>query len=301
VGGQVGHTSPRSPWAAALFSLLAPGLGQLYDGLPQRALTALVLALAVELLAIPLALTFSGASQLVLIALLAVFVTIIIPWDAYRQGRQAPSQFELRKYNRWYIYTPLILIFALVVRPEIRRFTMANVARAYRLPSTSMQPGLLVGDWILARIRSGPTYRGELVVYKSAGESHLKRIVGMPGDTISMKHGALSVNGRAITEDYAFGSDSNRVPTAGFSWQRKYLPSGIDSVSYQPTLNTWGPIVVPSRRYFVLGDNRSNSEDSRYDGFVDERAILAQPTTVYFSRDPDSKDVRWRRIGLSIR
>jgi signal peptidase I len=301
VGGQEGHTSPRSPWAAALFSFLAPGLGQLYDGLHRRALIAAVLALAAEFLAIPLAMTFRGGIQLFLLALVVVFIAIIIPWDAYRQARQSTSPFVLRKYNRWYVYTSLFLIFALIIRPEIRRFTLANVLRTYRLPSTAMQPGLLMGDYILSRVRRGTVHRGELVVYNSADEIYLKRIIGMPGDTISMKLGALSVNGRAIKEDYAFENDSSRVSAKEFSWQRKYLLSGIDSVSYQSTLNTWGPIVVPSRRYFVLGDNRSHSEDSRYDGFVEDRAILTEPTTVYFSRDPDSKNVRWRRIGLSIR
>lgn len=295
------RTSPRKAWAAALFSFLVPGLGQLYAGSPGRALVAALAALAAELLAIPLAMMLRGGTQLLLITLIAIFVNIIIPWDAFRRAHEATPRFALRYYNRWYVYTPLLLISALVVRPAIFRFTKAHIARAFGLPSTSMQPGLLVGDFVLSRIRRGPTHRGEIVAYKFADEIFLKRIVGIPGDTLNMNHGVLLVNGRAINEPYTIESDTSIAPAEGFSWQRKYLISGIDSLSYHPTPNTWGPIVVPSRQYFVLGDHRSESEDSRYQEFVDDRAIIAEPTTVYFSRDPESKTIRWRRIGIAVR
>ena len=300
-GAGEGRASQRKPWAAALFSFLLPGLGQLYAGRIRRALIAALLMLAAELLAIPVVMMLHGGIQLLLFALIGIFLNIIIPWDAYRLAREATPQFVPRNYNRWYVYTSLWLISALVVRPAIFRFTITHIARAYRLPSTSMQPGLLVGDFVLARIRSGPTQRGEIVAYRFADETLLKRIVGIPGDTLSMTHGTLSVNGRAIEEPYTLESDTSIAEADDFSWQRKYLASGVDSLSYHPTINTWGPIIVPSRRYFVLGDHRSQSEDSRYQGFVAERAIIAEPTTVYFSRDPKSKTIRWRRIGMAIR
>jgi signal peptidase I len=294
------RASRRKPSAGALFSFLVPGLGQLYAGRIRRALIAALLSLAAELLAIPLVMMLHGGIQLLLFALIVIFLHIIIPWDAYRLAREATPQFVLRNYNRWYVYTSLLLISALIVRPAILRFTKAHVARAYHVPSTSMQPGLLAGDFVLSRIRRGPTHRGEIVVYMSADGTYLKRIVGIPGDTLSMNHGALSVNGRAIEEPYTIESDTSIAPAEDFSWQRKHLVSGIDSLSYHPTPNAWGPIVVPSSQYFVLGDHRSQSKDSRYDGFVDERAIIAEPTTVYFSRDPESKTIRWRRIGMAI-
>ena len=154
---------------------------------------------------------------------------------------------------------------------------------------------------MMARIFRGPAHRGEIVAYKSASSIYLKRILGMPGDTLSMTRGVLSVNGSAIEEPYTFKGDTSTTPGDDFSWQRRYLISGVDSLSYHPTLNTWGPIVVPTTQYFVLGDHRGQSEDSRYNGFVDEHAIIAEPTTVYFSRDPESKTIRWGRIGIVIR
>jgi signal peptidase I len=301
VGAAHAPASPRKPRVAALFSFLVPGLGQLYSGLPQRALIVSLLGISAEFLGIPLAMALTGRALLIAVALLIVFREIVIPWDAYRRARDARPRFLPRNYNRWYVYAPLILVYTLIIRPEIRRFTLAKVVRTYHTPSTAMRPTLLEGDFVFARIRHAPAHRGGLVAYRSAGETYLKRVVGMPGDTISMKRGTLSVNGLAIVEPYASPADSSTVSAEEFHWQRTYLLSGVDSVSYQPTLSTWGPLVVPARQYFVLGDNRSQSDDSRYEGFVDERAIIAEPTTVYFSRDPVSKNIRWRRIGLSIR
>ena len=142
---------------------------------------------------------------------------------------------------------------------------------------------------------------GQIVAYRTSESIPLKRIVGTPGDTLSMKRGTLYVNGRAVVEPYSLTNDTGTVSADDFAWQRAFLVSQADSSSYHPTLNTWGPLVVPGHQYFVLGDNRSHSEDSRYDGFVDERDIVAEATTVYFSRGYDTKKVRWNRIGLAIR
>lgn len=295
------HSFPRSPWAAALFSLVAPGLGQLYAGYARRAVIALLLVLTAELLAVPLAMMFVGSIQLYALALIVIFCNIVIPWDAYRRARAANSQFIPRGYNRWYVYTSLILVCMFLVSPSIRRYTLANFMRAYRLPSASMRPGLLEGDFLLARISHAPFHAGQIVAYRTPQTVILKRIVGTPGDTLSMKRGTLYVNGREVVEPYSFTGDTTTVSTEDFDWQRAFLLSQVDSSSYHPTANTWGPLLVPDRRYFVLGDNRSQSEDSRHDGFIDERAIVAEATTVYFSRDYSAKKVRWNRIGLAIR
>jgi signal peptidase I len=91
------------------------------------------------------------------------------------------------------------------------------------------------------------------------------------------------------------------------NWQRDHLAPGVDRVSYRATRDTWGPIIVPDDRYFVLGDNRDDSEDSRYWGFVDEAAVKGQPLFIYYSFDPRTfrpfpwvTEIRWRRIGSTI-
>ena len=91
-------------------------------------------------------------------------------------------------------------------------------------------------------------------------------------------------------------------------WQRDHLVAGIDPERYRPTRDNWGPLVVPDGHYFVLGDNRDESLDSRYWGFIDGAAIKGKAVVLYFSYDshalgplPFVKQVRWDRIGERLR
>ena len=95
-----------------------------------------------------------------------------------------------------------------------------------------------------------------------------------------------------------------------FNWQREYLVRRTDEQRrrYHPTRDTWGPLRVPMDKYFVLGDNRDNSADSRYWGFVDVSAVKGRPLVVYFSYDRGTRDalpwltdIRWSRLGSLIR
>ncbi len=92
------------------------------------------------------------------------------------------------------------------------------------------------------------------------------------------------------------------------AWQTEYLAPGVDRATYRPTLWNWGPLVVPPGRYFVLGDRRDDSLDSRHWGFVDGRKIKGEALFIYYSYDrtaphafPWIRDVRWGRIGRPIR
>ena len=155
--------------------------------------------------------------------------------------------------------------------------------------------------------------RGEVIVFKwplDHTKPFVKRLVGLPGDTIAMRAGQLQVNG--VTQHEQF---TRRIPGAAdpmameFDWLRRaLLPAAHASPGAHPTRNTWGPLVVPEHSFFVLGDNRDNSSDSRYWGFVSDSLLLGQPLLVYYSVVPDSvapgswlSRVRWHRIGEWVR
>jgi signal peptidase I len=197
---------------------------------------------------------------------------------------------------------------------------------AFRIPTSSMENTLLVGDFLLVNkaIYGAPIpgtdlrlpalsepRRNEVVVFRPPHDpekNYVKRLVGLPGDTLEMRGKKLFLNGTPVHEPRArFVDGQGDAAHPGMRWQSNHLIAG-PVPRYHPTRDNWGPIVVPPRHYFVLGDNRDNSEDSRYWGFVPRDAIQGRPAFVYYSFDPQGVDglawlrhVRWKRIGTRIR
>ena len=229
---------------------------------------------------------------------------------------------------RWvWEWTKSILV-AFVLFLVVRAF----VVEAFQIPTASMESTLLVGDFLLvnkmvygaeipgtaARLPAfDAPERGDIVVFEppsAAGQpertNYVKRIVGIPGDTLHMAEGVLHLNGEVLEEPYAQHSRPFEDPySPQFRWQRSYLVrDGRHQGEYRPTRDNWGPIAVPEGRYFVMGDNRDNSEDSRYWGFVPADAIKGKPLIIYYSYDrqeivpfPWLTEIRWDRLLNLIR
>lgn len=156
--------------------------------------------------------------------------------------------------------------------------------------------------------------RGDVIVFKWPKDpsiNFVKRIVGMPGDTLLMDDGKLIVNGDSVAEQYVSHLSPDTDPSAvAFGWQTNYMVSSLHASRslLPPSRNNWGPLLVPEHNYFVLGDNRDNSLDSRYWGFVSDSLVRGRPLVVYFSYEPDSTSnlswltqARWRRFGTIVR
>ena len=140
-------------------------------------------------------------------------------------------------------------------------------------------------------------------------KNYVKRVVGVPGDRVAMQQGQLYVNGELRSEGYVQHTqpDGNYYDPQ-FEWQRDYVASEVDPEAYRPTRDDWGPLVVPEGKYFVMGDNRDNSQDSRYWGLVDRTLIKGRPLFIYYSFDrsklrplPWLTEVRWGRVGNLVR
>ena len=217
----------------------------------------------------------------------------------------------------------MIVVIAVAVFLALHTF----VLQAFKIPSGSMENTLLVGDFLLVnKVVYGAVVpgtgrrlpalrtpgRGDVIVFewpKDRSKDFVKRLVGLPGDTLAMREGILIRNGVALAEPYVSHVEPETDPVWDeFRWQSDFLvKSAGAAVAYHPSRNNWGPLVVPRKQYFVLGDNRDNSLDSRYWGFVPDSLLRGRPEVVYFSFAPDSSTglswlthVRWGRLGERV-
>ncbi|MDX1646935.1 MAG: signal peptidase I [Longimicrobiales bacterium] len=199
------------------------------------------------------------------------------------------------------------------------------LVQTFVITSGSMEDTLLVGDMLLvnraaigSRIPATnlrvPGYSepevGDVLVFDPPHEPDLKlikRLVGMPGDTLEMRNRVLYKNGQVVDEPYVVHADKADEAHPWMSWQREYLLDGMDPTAYAPTRDNWGPLVVPEAHYFMLGDNRENSFDSRYWGPLEAWRLEGRAVFTYYSYNKDSyrpfpaiREVRWDRIGRGI-
>ena len=221
------------------------------------------------------------------------------------------------------------LFFALMLFLVVRTF----VVEAFKIPTSSMEGTLLVGDFLLVNKAAYGSevpflgmklpalkepLRGDIVVFNPPHDplkNYVKRVVGVPGDTLEMRDKTLFLNGVEVSEKFARYVDRSGADAIhpNMKWQSNHLLARETGRrqgrgrEYLPSRDNWGPLAIPESSYFVLGDNRDNSEDSRYWGFVNREAIRGQPWIVYFSFDATSgqnppwlRVVRWDRVGDRI-
>jgi len=186
----------------------------------------------------------------------------------------------------------IAILLALVIR--------TLVVQAFTIPSGSMMDSLLVGDYILVnkflygaelpltewRVPGLSTpHRGDIIVFKYPQDEKrdfIKRIIGTPGDVVQVRGRQVFVNGKALDEPYVRRVDA--PPVHGGDLTFCGFAYGCD------------PTTVPPDSYFVMGDNRDNSQDSRYWGFVKQEKIKGKAFLIYWSWDADRHWVRWPRL-----
>ena len=184
------------------------------------------------------------------------------------------------------------LFVALFLALVIRTF----VVQAFKIPSESMVKTLLVGDHLLASkfsygikipfphsyiYKGSDPVKGDIIIFEYPNDpsvDYIKRIVGTPGDTIEVRNKQLFRNGEPVKESFVRFTEPDRI---------------------QPVRDNFGPVTVPADKYFVMGDNRDNSMDSRFWGFVDRSAIRAKAWRIYWSWG-GLGDIRWDRIGKAV-
>jgi signal peptidase I len=225
------------------------------------------------------------------------------------------------KFGRWLWDWAKTITYSFAIFLLLRAF----VVQTWVITSGSMEGTLLVGDLlILNKVAYGapvpgtekrlPGYthpeRGDVVVFRAQHDTLdvIKRLIGLPGDTLAMRDGVLLINGVKQVEPYVrHTSPGTDGAHPWMVWQTRYVTSDVAPARYQPTRDNWGPIVVPPNRFFLLGDNRDESLDSRFWGFLDPARVKGKAAVVYYSYERDDfrpfpwLHARWDRIGELIR
>ncbi len=196
---------------------------------------------------------------------------------------------------------------SIVVAVILALFVRTFVFQAFKIPTGSMKPNLLVGDHLLvnkfifaptasalerALLPMRPIERGDVIVFKFPEEPErdfIKRVVGLPGDALELKNQTIHINGMPLIEPYAhyLFPPMGEGQVDGFDLRRKY-----------------GPVTVPAGHYFMMGDNRDDSQDSRFWGFLPASYVKGRALFIYWSFDtPDDGSapesflgVRWDRL-----
>jgi signal peptidase I len=271
----------RNPLVAFILSAVAPGLGQIYNGQGKKGVFLYFLPWALWATTLPLIIWMPHPSVFITFFVIFFGAYIYICADAVITARRLRYDLYIRRYNRWYVYLLLLILSFLVLEPISTTFLFDT----YRIPAGSMKPTLLSGDYLIA---DKLTYhfktpaRGDIVVFKYPRDEKkdwLKRIIGLPDEKIEIRDYLVYVNGVPLKEDYV-------VDNTG--------------VRHSGDLRNYGPLTIPEGRFFVLGDNRDESYDSRHWGFLDQRKIHAKARTIYWSWDRKAFRVRWQRIGMPI-
>jgi signal peptidase I len=191
----------------------------------------------------------------------------------------------MEKKGRWITELIVIVIIVLLIR--------AFVAQAYNIPSGSMKPTLLVGDFILVNklvYRFSEPQRGDIVVFKYPIDPNIdfiKRIIALPGEEVEVRNNQVFINGKPLPLIEVGRGEENGLRKVIYE---EVLPEGKKHKvqfyeDFPFSKRDFGPVVVPPNHYFVMGDNRDNSEDSRYWGFVTRENIVGKAFVIYFSGD----------------
>lgn len=223
-----------------------------------------------------------------------------------------PTEADLRRDD---VLTAIQSLLLVVV---VATFVVTFLAQPFRIPSESMDPTLHVGDFLLMNKQAfaphgpldlllppTPVQHGDVAVFHYPVDPSLhfvKRVVGLPNDRIRLKNGQLFVNEHPVNEPYAFYAAAMPDSFRDNFPSIHSMDANIDPIWWSTMRRNVrdGELYIPPDRYFVMGDNRNDSEDSRYWGFVPRSALVGRPLLVYFSlaRDPGKMSFRQRLTGF---
>ena len=195
---------------------------------------------------------------------------------------------------------------SIVIAVILALFVRTFVVQAFKIPTGSMENNLLIGDHLLvnkfvfapsasplerAFLPVGSISRGDVLVFKypvDPSRDFIKRVIGLPGETLEVRDKKVYINGHPLDEPYAHYIE---VPTS---------PAEFREVTSSDVLKNYGPVTVPSDQYFMMGDNRDNSADSRFWGFLRRDFIKGRALVIYWSYEAEREDYQKEGAGATL-
>ena len=300
---------PRRSWLAALLTVVfSTGLGHMYSGRLKRGIILFAVGQLLFLTsAISLTVITPRASYILFIIFINVAFFIFCVVDAAIAAKRGKENYQPVKYNRWYAYVGYIVVAGLLAELCLPGIVVANYVQAFKIPTGAMVPTLLIGDRLLVNKRiykSAKPRRGDVIVFKypkDPGTLYVKRLIGLPGDTIEVKERTVYVNNLPLEEKY---TQYINPASVNDHYGPCYIPKKGDKIEAagssvklngevlnEEVIETYSehdglydePYSVPQDQYFFIGDNRDNSLDSRFWGAVPHGYLVGKAFVIYWS------------------
>jgi len=300
----------RWPWLAVTLSVIMAGLGHIYCG---RFVKGLVLTfLSCILIPVISGILSVGHSSVRIVVIITALLSSSVVWlfaiiDSGYTAKRTAENYTPKDYNRWYVYVILVMM-GTGGSTQIAFNVRATLLEAFRVPSASNYPTIDPNDRLLANklaYKKSDPKRGDLIVFlnpENRRMNYIKRVVAVAGDTVEIKDGQLYINDEQLQRQKLAQStlDNIRVEVKGEPLEGDVFEETNGDAKYKIflagppddyTSSNFAKITVPEHHCFVLGDNRSNSYDSRHFGPVPLATVKGRADYLYWP----AKD--WSRFG----
>lgn len=295
---------PYKPLLAALLSLLLPGLGQLYNGEWHKTVWLLLGFGLLSVLGIVIIGLFLPISWTLPALIIGVF-SLLILWlysitQAFRSARHQ-REYTLKSWQSAGVYCLVWVVCSLIALPLLSDYVQQRYVERFLVPSNSMNPTLLKYDLLFADKRYNrigainAVQRGDIAIFiypDSRNTYFIKRIIGLPGDKVKIKGADVAINGQSLRHSTITGAHGLLVTET--SGERHWQVFWNNQQAQLPQTD----LTVPHGEVFVMGDNRTDSNDSRFFGTVPLQDVVGKARQIWFSAEGNT--IRWERIGTAL-